>query len=144
MKKLITLLVILSFAFIANSQNNTLEFELIRNSGFAVSSAHKAVISQNISKENLNKCIEHQRYAVILFNENKIQQAIYHSAYARRLAINIIQANKMQVNNAYNFSQAEKNIITSSPNDIDLDKALPFELKTNESYLNPELQDIHL
>jgi len=144
MKKLITLLVILSFAFIAKSQNNTVEFELIRKSGFTVSSAHKAVLGQNISHENLNKCIEHQRYAILLFNENKIQQAVYHSAYARRMAFEIIQANKMQVNDAYKFTQSELEIIISSPINADLDKNLTLEIKDSQTYKVAELEGIHL
>lgn len=144
MKKLITLIVLLSFAFIANSQNNTVEFELIRKSGFAVSSAHKAALSQNKSIENLNKSIEHQKYAVLLFNENKTEQAIFHSAFARKLAFDIIKANNLKVNDAYNFTQAELDLLKSSPSNSDLENALPLQLKTNESYLNPELEDIHL
>jgi len=144
MKTIITFLVALTFSLVAISQNYKKEFELIQLTGIVVHSAHKAALSNKISSENLSKCIEHQRYAVTLFKNNAVEMAAYHSAYARRLAFEILKANNSSVNPHYQFTNIELEFLKGSPSNDELNSKITNKLQDNKNYLIEELHSIDL
>ncbi len=143
MKNIIVSLFIM-FAFsIAHSQTITVEQQMIRTTGFAVHSAHKAVLSKGIYTGNLAKCIEHQRYAVSQYKAGNISVAVFHSARARNLAFQVIEANSSKINSTLQFTAEEKALMNAMPSDSELDKILKGDLN-DQKYLDPQLTGVDL
>jgi len=144
MKKIISACIMI-FAFMAvYSQTIPAEHQLLRTSGFAVHAAHKYSIANNTSTLNLGKCIEHQKFAVIQYKTGNKTTAIYHSAYARRLAFVLIEKNGGKINASFDFTPEELNLLSGSPSDQDLDNALSVKSFNDADYLNPQLTGVDL
>jgi hypothetical protein len=134
--------ILFAFAFV-QAQTVTVEQQMLRTTGFAVHSAHKAVLANGIYNGNLSKCIEHQRYAVIQYKSGNISLAVFHSARARNLAFSVIEANSSKVNGAFLFTTEEKALMNAMPSDSELDKILKDDLK-DQNYLDPQLTGVDL
>jgi hypothetical protein len=144
MKRVLSSFVLLFVFSFIYAQTIPAEQQLIRMSGFAVHSAHKAVLSSGVYTGDLAKCIEHQRYAVIQYKEGNTTEAIYHSAHARTLAISVTEANNGRVNPNLSFSQEEQQMISGSPSPAELDKKLTGKELKDENYLDPQLTGVDL
>lgn len=143
MKVLSIILSIIIFS-VLRAQELSDEHQIIRTTGFAVHSAHKAAIANKVLNGNLSKSIEHQRLAVQLFKTGKVTEAVYHSIYARKLAFSVIEANKMKIPTALEFTVKEKEYINKMPSTNELDKKLEGKKLNDNDYLIPQLEGIDL
>lgn len=143
MKILAIILCIISFSVI-RAQELSIEHQIIRTTGFAVHSAHKASIANQVLTGNLSRSIEHQRIAVQLFKTGNVTEAVYHSLYARKLAFTVMEANKMKISTAFEFNEKEKEYEKKMPSTNELDKKLEGKKLHDNDYLIPQLEGIDL
>lgn len=146
MKKILVSLFVFALAISLNAQTVPTDQQLIRTSGFSVHAAHKAVLSNGVYTGNFAKCVEHQRYAVDQFKRGEKTTAVYHAAYARRLALLVIKANNSKPHPSFEFTADENAIITGSPSDSEMDSSV-FKggaAPKDEDYLDSHLTGIDL
>ncbi len=135
MKKIYYGLILVFVFSMTYSQDIPVGEQLLRTTGFAVHAAHKAVLANGVYTGDMAKSIEHQRYAVRQYKHGDKKTAFYHSAYARKLAFSAINANRSNVNPAFEFTEEEKALIKDSPADEELDKVFNRPMK-DENYLD--------
>lgn len=143
MKNIFFVSLLFSF-FIVNAQEISVEHQIIRTTGFAVHSAHKAAIANQVLNGNLSRCIEHQRLAVQLFKTGNITEAVYHSLYARKLAFTVIEANNMKISPAFQLNDKEKEFEKKMPPASELDKKLNGKSLIDADYLTPVLEGVDI
>ncbi len=144
MKKYFTFSLLILFVSIGFSQTIPDDQQLIRTTGFTVHAAHKMALANGTSLTNLGKCIEHQRHAVSEYKLGNKTQAIYHSAYARELAFDIITANGGKIQQYLEFTDTEKSMISGSPSHETLDAAISGKISPDNEYLAPQLTAVDL
>ncbi|HEX4888286.1 MAG TPA: hypothetical protein VFV37_09605 [Luteibaculaceae bacterium] len=98
----------------------------IRRSAYIIQQAHKELFKLDSAKMEgkFAKAIGHQRMARSYFQVNDFKNAVYHSAYARRLAASVYFSYNPLPNNQLRDTPQEAKLASGGPSDKDLDKRL--------------------
>ncbi|MEO6882468.1 MAG: hypothetical protein ABI199_00435 [Bacteroidia bacterium] len=97
--------------------------QILKRTSVCIYEGQKWEIVGKIYTDNLAKAIQHQQYACKLYAAGDYANAIIQSHRARLIVMDVIRANKGNVNPLYQFTENENKWLQNAPDDQTLDAA---------------------
>lgn len=118
-----------------NKERNDARFIIHRTAG-AVGAAQRAA-ERGHRYFGLGRAVAHQQLAWDLYGQGQYRAAIYHSLLARRIAIDIISANRGRVDPEFACEDLELGYVHNAPQDNQL------ELQINSTKVGKDNDSVH-
>lgn len=107
--------------------NHAQAVKVFKRTNLVIHQAHKAQQTNKVYTGSFSKAVHHQRYAKVLYKQNKPKKALQHTRLARLYAFKTIRTNKGTMNNDLQFTKEENDLVGAPISDVELGK----ELKAN-------------
>jgi len=149
MLKINNLILILSFilaSFITEASpmvDKTKAKVILMKTNRALGVAHMTVKRTKKYTGLLGKAVKHARFAKKQYLAGNYDKSVYHSLYARKLAIEVMKENNAKTGSDYLFSPDENTLLASSPSNEDLINELIIDtpsVLTDEELMNGSLE----
>ncbi len=98
--------------------------KFIKKTSKVLTKAYESVKKGKKYTGNLSKAIEHQKYAKTLLARKMTHRAVQHSRAARKYAMMAIRQNRGKIDNSWNTTAEEKEILGTAISNDELEKEL--------------------
>ena len=116
-------------AHVAHKQvNHAQAVKVFKRTNLVIVQANKALQKNKVYTGSFSKAVHHQRYAKLLYKQNKRKKALQHTRLARLYAFKTIRTNRGTMNNDLQFTKEENELVGAPRSDVELGK----ELKSNQ------------